>query len=67
VIDGNTESVKLLDDASPSEDVLVEDDANKVVRYDGKLPMDDIDSGPEFNQGLSPQSFNVELSRRNRT
>ena len=33
---------------------LVVDVENNVVRYDGKLPMVDIDSGPRFNRNYRP-------------
>ena len=39
------------------------DDVINDVRYDGKLPMVDIDPGPEFNGALSALSLNDNLSR----
>jgi hypothetical protein len=51
----------LPDDVDPKR-FDVDGDVNNVVRYDGKLPTDDIDSGPEFQSGLSAQCFNADLS-----
>jgi len=48
VIDGSAVLVELLDDV-PNRLVVV-DVVNNDVRYDGMLPMVDIDSGPGFNR-----------------
>jgi hypothetical protein len=51
----------LPDDVDPNK---LEVDVNSDVTYDGMFPTVDIDSGPQFHLGLSPQSFNAKLSRR---
>jgi hypothetical protein len=52
VIEGSVAIVEVLDDEDPYR--LVVGVVNNDVRYDGKLPMVDIDSSPGFNGDYRP-------------